>query len=72
MDDKVLEYLKHNFGEDTKSIMKDTVFERRTIIRRYLANEKIEGLEKITNLMPRLFDVEGNVRFLSFNYLSIF
>lgn len=64
-DEKVLEYLKHNSGEDTKSIMKNTVFQRRTIIRRlsWVENilERKEGSNKIPGLIPRLFDTEGNV-----------
>ncbi|XP_035707212.1 uncharacterized protein LOC118435347 isoform X2 [Folsomia candida] len=64
-DEKVLEYLKHNSGEDTKSIMKNTVFQRRTIIRRlsWVENilERKEGSNKSPGLMPRLFDTEGNI-----------
>lgn len=59
-EEKTLEYLRHNFGPDVSEKMKDTVFQRRTIIRRHMS-KLLAGFEKIPSLMPRLFDMEGLV-----------
>ncbi|CAL8105713.1 unnamed protein product [Orchesella dallaii] len=59
-DDAKLEYLKHNFGPDIPTVMKVTVFMRRSLLRAY-QREQFIGLQKAMEKMPRLFDTENMI-----------
>ncbi len=62
-DKKLLEFLRQHSDEaEVKPIMLQTVFQRRTVIRR-LNGEGIDGFDKIPPIMPRLFDMMGMVKF---------
>ncbi|XP_035701272.1 uncharacterized protein LOC118433446 isoform X2 [Folsomia candida] len=56
----ILEYIRQNFGTDVDSAMKNTVFQRRTVIRRLNA-VNVDILDNLVVSMPRLFDTEGMI-----------
>ncbi|CAL8140943.1 unnamed protein product [Orchesella dallaii] len=70
-DDAKLEYLKHNFGPDIPTVMKVTVFMRRSLLRAY-QREQFIGLQKAMEKMPRLFDTENMVKWIPFNICITF
>lgn len=53
--------MKQNVGPEVIDKLKETVFQRRTIIRRIMTQILPPDFEKIPKLMPRLFDIEGMV-----------
>lgn len=57
-DEKELEFLRQNHGQEIKIKMKETVFQRRTFIRQQTG---VDGLLSIIKCMPRLVDTEGMV-----------
>lgn len=59
-DDKMT-FMQQNFGIEITQVMKDTVFSRRSLIRkrRGLGDK---GISELMEIMPRLFDTEGMVR----------
>ncbi len=56
-----MEFMKQNVGPEVIDKLKETVFQRRTIIRRIMTQILPPDFEKIPKLMPRLFDIEGMV-----------
>lgn len=70
-EEDILTYMQHNFGNEIKNHMKDTVFSRRTYIRRLHQTGQFH-LESIMNIMPRLFDTEGMVGGLFLTFLLSF
>ncbi len=59
-DDGILEFIRQNFGDKIRGPMKDTIFQRRTIIRQ-LDSSELDYIPKIVEIMPRLFDMDGMV-----------
>ncbi|OXA42106.1 Sterile alpha motif domain-containing protein 3 [Folsomia candida] len=57
-DEKELEFLRQNHGQEIKIKMKETVFQRRTFIRQQTG---VDGLLSIIKCMPRLVDTEGMI-----------
>ncbi|OXA49832.1 hypothetical protein Fcan01_15443 [Folsomia candida] len=65
-DEKIMLYLRQNFPPNHNSEilekMKETVFSRKTIIRRCIDKEDYTDLKQIPEIMPRLFDLQGMVK----------
>ncbi|XP_035700458.1 uncharacterized protein LOC118433026 [Folsomia candida] len=62
-DEAKLEFMKQNVGSEVIKMMKETAFQRRTIIRRhfdaYHKQLDISALAKLAEMMRPLFDTEG-------------
>jgi len=56
-----LEYLKHTTSCEVSKLMAETVWYRRQIIRSEIKNT--DGLAKIGEKMPCLFDIVGMVKY---------
>ncbi|XP_035712266.1 uncharacterized protein LOC118437400 [Folsomia candida] len=59
-DEKVLEFLRQNKGQDVLPTMKSSTFMRRTVIREEM-QQNLVGFRRIPSILPRLFDIKGMI-----------